>query len=86
MLVGYARTSTAEQEGNRPVAPSLGRTGAKGRNNPRELSPTSQRHVRAVAILGPRSRLEGSMRAYLTVIRMALGLVAVWAALVPFVA
>ena len=35
---------------------------------------------------GSRSRLEGPMRTYLTVIGMALGLVAVWAALVPFVA
>jgi hypothetical protein len=68
------------------VAPSLGRAGASGRNDPRGLSPASQRHVRAVAILTPIEGLEGPMRAYLTVIGMALGLMAVWAALVPFVA
>ena len=37
--------------------------------------------MRAVAILTP-FELEGRMRAYLTVIEMALGLMAVWAALV----
>jgi hypothetical protein len=42
--------------------------------------------VRAVAILTPIEGLEGPMRAYLTVFGMALGLMAVWAALVPFVA
>jgi hypothetical protein len=41
--------------------------------------------VHAFAILTPIS-VEGPMRAYLTAIGMALGLMAVWAALVPFVA
>jgi hypothetical protein len=45
----------------------------------------SQRHLLAVAILVEAKR-RGPMRAYVTAAGMALGLVAVWAALVPFVA
>jgi hypothetical protein len=49
------------------------------------LFPRSQRHAHAVAILVEAKRRR-SMRAYLTAAGMALGLVGVWAALVPFVA
>jgi hypothetical protein len=49
------------------------------------LFPSSQRHTRAVAIL-VEARRRGPMRAYVTAAGMALGLVGVWAALVPFVA
>jgi hypothetical protein len=49
------------------------------------LYPNSQRHLRAVAIL-VEARRRRPMRAYLTAAGMALGLVGVWAALVPFVA
>jgi len=45
----------------------------------------SQRYLLAVAILFEAKR-RGPMRAYVTAAGMALGLVAVWAALVPFVA
>ena len=49
------------------------------------LFPRSQRHARAVAIL-VEARRRRPMRAYVTAAGMALGLVGVWAALVPFVA
>jgi hypothetical protein len=55
------------------------------RRNSVRLYPNSQRHLRAVAILVERDG-EGPMRAYVTAAGMALGLVGVWAALVPFVA
>jgi hypothetical protein len=49
------------------------------------LFPRSQRPADAVATLVEAKRRR-SMRAYLTAAGMALGLVGVWAALVPFVA
>jgi hypothetical protein len=55
------------------------------RRNSVILYPNSQRHLRAVAIL-VEARRRGPMRAYVTAAGMALGLVGVWAALVPFVA
>ena len=45
----------------------------------------SQRHGRTVAILTPSSG-ERTMRAYITVTGIAVGLVTLWAALVPLVA
>jgi hypothetical protein len=48
------------------------------------LLPASQRGARAIAILCDERRR--TMRAYVAVAGMALGLVGVWAALVPFVA
>jgi hypothetical protein len=54
------------------------------RRNSVRLYPNSQRHLRAVAIL-VEARRRGPMRAYVTAAGMAFGLVAVWAALVPFV-
>jgi len=53
--------------------------------NSASLFTRSQRHLLAVAILVEAKR-RGPMRAYVTAAGMALGLVAVWAALVPFVA
>jgi hypothetical protein len=53
--------------------------------NSASLFRRSQRHLRAVAIL-VEARRRRPMRAYLTAAGMALGLVGVWAALVPFVA
>jgi hypothetical protein len=50
-----------------------------------QLFSRSQRHAHAVAILVEAKRRR-SMRAYVTAAGMALGLVGVWAALVPFVA
>ena len=50
-----------------------------------KLYPGSQRHDRAVAIL-IRLRWRGPMRAYVTAAGMALGLIAVRAVLVQFVA
>ena len=47
--------------------------------------PKSQHQPRAGVILG-RVRRRGPMRAYVTAAGMALGLVAVWAVLVPLVA
>jgi hypothetical protein len=77
----------SEGASSRPVRRIAGRRRRAGRNNPRELSPTSQLHVGGVAILETPDRgWREPMRAYLTVIGLALGLVAVWAALVPFVA
>jgi hypothetical protein len=48
------------------------------------LLPASQRGARAIVILCDERRQ--TMRAYVAVAGMALGLVGVWAALVPFVA
>jgi hypothetical protein len=82
--IGAARWLTRAPAADRCIA---GRRRRAGRNNPRELSPTSQLHVGGVAILETPDRgWREPMRAYLTVIGLALGLVAVWAALVPFVA
>jgi hypothetical protein len=53
--------------------------------NSASLFRRSQRHLRSVAIL-VEARRRGPMRAYVTAAGMALGLVGVWAALVPFVA
>ena len=55
------------------------------RRNSARLYPNSQRHTHAVAIL-VEARRRRPMRAYVTAAGMALGLVGVWAALVPFVA
>jgi hypothetical protein len=50
------------------------------------VSPSSQRHRCAVAILAQSGQEADTMRSYITAIGMAFGLVAVWAALVPFAA
>jgi hypothetical protein len=52
--------------------------------NSASLFPRSQRYGHAVAIL-VEARRRRPMRAYVTAAGMALGLVGVWAALVPFV-
>ena len=49
------------------------------------LFPKSQRHTHAAAIL-VEARRRRPMRAYVTAAGIALGLVGMWAALVPFVA
>jgi hypothetical protein len=64
------------------VLPNVGTTAAL---KSRQLYPNSQRHLRAVDSL-VEARRRGPMRAYVTAAGMALGLVGVWAALVPFVA
>ena len=59
-----------------------------GRHHPQivtRLLPGSHRHDRTVAIL-IRLRWRRPMRAYVTAAGMALGLIAIWAALVQFVA
>jgi hypothetical protein len=86
---GEANGGLASARLKRP-APSAGLLSLSGlkshrRPNSARLYPNSQRHLRAVAIL-VEARRRGPMRAYVTAAGMALGLVGVWAALVPFVA
>ena len=56
-----------------------------GVQNSAGLFPRSQRHTHAVAIL-VEARRRRPMRAYVMAAGIALGLVGMWAALVPFVA
>jgi hypothetical protein len=51
-----------------------------------KLSPSSQPHELAAAILAQSGQEKATMRSYITAIGMAFGLLAVWAAVVPFVA
>ena len=51
-----------------------------------KLFPRSQRHGRTPAILIPVGGGERTMRAYITVTGIAVGLLTIWAALVPLVA
>jgi hypothetical protein len=83
---GGARSAQSQSPTCRIVPRSsvLGPGGGFSQNANR-LSPRSQRHDRMVAILA-RSKRRGPMRAYMTAGGIALGLVAVWAALVPIVA
>jgi len=50
------------------------------------MSASSQREAPALAILAPTETGVSPMRPYITATSMALGLLAVWAALVQFVA
>jgi hypothetical protein len=78
------RAGTSHAVEAKPSRPSLAEAGQAARPEPIELLHRSQRHDRDPATLAMR---EGrSMRAYITVAGMAVSLVAVWAALVPFVA
>ena len=65
------------------IAASLGWSGGSVQQSTRAVAQVTARGARG---RHPGPGRSGSMRAYFTVVGMALGLVAVWAALVPFVA
>ena len=67
------------------MAPASASSGWVDGSETPQLFPRSQRFGCALAILA-RPRRRGPMRAYVTAAGMALDLMAVWAALVPFVA
>jgi hypothetical protein len=80
--VGAAWLETARRRANSSL-PRSSPCIVLGLNTFRQLCPRSQRSQLRAVILAAR---RGAMRAYLTAAGMALGLVAVWAALVPLLA
>jgi len=79
------RRATPSGRGSRDKPSSSGALARETIRTPLGLFRRSQRFRCAVVILAG-SRRSRSMRAYVTVAGMAFALVAVWAALVPFVA